>query len=274
METEQTETTSQQIKMMTFNIRNRTGTGDIAWVNRRSLVIRAIESFEPDLLGMQEGYANQIQDILDGLRAPYKTVGLSRFGNAEDEYNNILYRSDKFQAAKWGQFWLSNTPDLPGSFSEHESKYPRICTWAKFESIQPAGAPLYYFNTHLGLTEEARAQGVNILLERMERHVDCSQASVFLGGDFNMEETSPLFRQIELAGFQDTWAALGHSYTNDGTYNNFENTRNLEHIDWIFQRNCTVLSSIEINGYHENGRCPSDHFPVQLVAEIPYLPGS
>lgn len=273
METAHTEITSQQIKMMTFNIRNRTGTGDIAWVNRCPLVIRAIESFGPDLLGMQEGYANQIQDILDGLRAPYESVGLSRYGNAEDEYNNILYRSDKFRVAEWGQFWLSDAPDLPGSFSEHETKYPRICTWAKFESIQSAGAPLYYFNTHLGLTEEARAQGVHILLERIRGHVDCPETPVFLGGDFNMEETSTLFRQIEEAGFQDTWAALGHGYTHDGTYNNFESTRNLEHIDWIFQQNCTALHSIEINGYQEDGRYPSDHFPVQLIAEIPLAPG-
>ncbi|MDN4070050.1 endonuclease/exonuclease/phosphatase family protein [Paenibacillus sp. FSL R5-0407] len=269
MDTEKSEAASQQLKIMTFNIRNRSGTGDIAWVNRRSLVIRAIESFGPDLLGMQEGYRDQIQDILEGLPVPYGSVGISRYGNTEDEYNNILYRSDKLRIVDWGQFWLSDAPDLPGSLSKHETKYPRICTWAKFRMLNEGEAAFYYFNTHLGLTEEARSQGINIVLDRIQRYVDDPEIPLFLGGDFNMEETSSLFKRIEEANLQDTWAALGHSYIHDGTYNNFESTRNLEHIDWIFQRNCTALQAIEINDYHENGRYPSDHFPVQLTVEIP-----
>ncbi|MEK4476317.1 discoidin domain-containing protein [Paenibacillus sp. FSL R7-0048] len=260
---------SQQVKLMTFNIRNRSGTGDIAWVNRKQRVVNAIESYGPDVIGMQEGYENQIHDLLNGLSASYASVGVSRYGNTTDEYNNILYRSDKYQAAEWGQFWLSDTPDVPGSKSTHETSYPRICTWAKFQSLDDSRAQFYYFNTHLGLTDEARAQGVGLLLNRIAKYVTSPTIPVFLGGDLNMEETSPSFQQLQNSDLNDTWADLGHSYTNDGTYSNFDGSVDTGHIDWIFQRNSTRLQSIEINRYNENGLYPSDHYPVQLTVNIP-----
>lgn len=260
---------SQQVKLMTFNIKNRSGTGDTAWDNRKQRVVNAIESFGPDLVGMQEGYENQIQDVLSGLAAPYASVGVSRYGNTTDEYNNILYRSDKYRVEEWGQFWLSDTPDVAGSKSAYETKYPRICTWAKFSSLSDSRAQFYYFNTHLGLTDEARAQGTNLLLERIGKYVTSPSIPVFLGGDFNMEETSASFQQIQNSNLNDTWADLGHSYTNDGTMSLFDGSVDTTHIDWIFQRNASRLQSIEINRYHENGLYPSDHYPVQLVAYIP-----
>lgn len=259
----------QELKLMTFNIRNRSGTGEIAWDRRKRLVVAAIASYGPDIVGMQEGYENQIQDVLAGLESEYGTVGLSRYGDATDEYNNILYRPDKYRVAEWGQFWLSDTPDAAGSKSVHETKYPRICTWARFQSLDNNDMQFYYFNTHLGLTEEAREQGVDIILERIGRCVACPDVPVFLGGDFNMEETSEAFRRILASDLHDTWADLGKSYSRDGTYGNFDGSTESGHIDWIFQRNAARLKDIAINHYNENGAYPSDHYPVQLTVDIP-----
>ncbi|RAV05029.1 endonuclease/exonuclease/phosphatase family protein [Paenibacillus sp. YN15] len=259
-----------QVKLMTFNIRNPSGSGDMGWDNRRRLAVRAIRSFGPDLAGLQEGYESQIQDLLAGLGPSYQSIGVSRYGNTEDEYNNILYRADKYRVLEWGQFWLSDTPDTAGSKNRCEAKYPRICTWAQFALLDDASAAaFYYFNTHLGLAEEAKVQGVHVILERIGQIVSSPRIPVFLGGDFNLEETHPLFRQIESSGLQDTWTGAGCPFDGDGTVHHFEGSPDKEHIDWIFQRNALGIRSIEINRYHQQGKYPSDHYPVQLVIDIP-----
>ncbi|MDF2921671.1 MAG: hypothetical protein K0R57_585 [Paenibacillaceae bacterium] len=258
-----------QLRLMTFNIRNPSGSGDESWDNRRRLAIRAIRSFGPDLAGLQEGYDNQIEDLLAGLGDDYRSVGVSRYGNTEDEYNNILYRADKYRVVEEGQFWLSDTPDAAGSKNRHEPKYPRICTWARFALVHDCEAAFYYFNTHLGLSEEAKTQGVRVILERISRIVASPQLPVFLGGDFNLEETHSLFGDIMDSGFRDTWTGAGCPLDGDGTVHHFEGTPDKEHIDWIFEKNAIAVRSIRINRYHEQGRYPSDHYPVELVVDIP-----
>ncbi len=259
-----------QLRLMTFNIRNRSGSGDESWESRRSVAIPVIRSFSPDLAGLQEGYENQIEDLLDGLGPSYQSIGVSRYGNTDDEYNNILYRADKFKILDWGQFWLSDTPDEAGSKNSHETKYPRICTWARFGLLHgPSATAFYYFNTHLGLAEEAKTEGIQVILERISQIVPSPHTPVFLGGDFNLEETHPSFGHILSSGFRDTWTDAGRPFYGDGTVHHFEGTPDKEHIDWIFQKNTLTIHSIEINRCQEQGKYPSDHYPVQLVADIP-----
>ncbi|MGY5343576.1 S-layer homology domain-containing protein [Paenibacillus glucanolyticus] len=261
---------SYNLKLMTFNIRNG-GTGKEAeeWVNRKALVARTIDSFAPDVLGMQEGHLHGINDLLGSLNGTYASIGTSRFGNTEEEYNNIMYRSDKFDVVQWGQFWLSETPDIVGSKSSYDPAWPRMCTWAKFKDKDNPGAEFYYFNTHFGLTAGAQLQGAQVILDQIARHVTSPDVPVFVGGDLNVQEDSAAFQALQNSDLSDTWADAGHAYTDDdGTFSNFEGLTDTGHIDWIFQRNVQRIHSIEINYYNENGLYPSDHYPVQLVVDI------
>lgn len=263
---------SYNLKLMTFNIRNNaSGTGEIAWANRKHRVANAIKSYTPDIVGIQEAYKDQIDYLQANLNASYASIGVSRNGDTTNEYNNILYRSDKFEVVESGQFWLSDTPDVPGSKGIYETKYPRICTWAKFRALDNSKAEFYYFNTHLGLTEGAKLQGATIILDRISKYVTSSNIPVFLGGDMNAEETTTTFQMLQNSSLSDTWADAGHQYGGeDGTVtNNFDGIRTGGHIDWIFQQNVKKINSIEINYYNEGGHYPSDHYPVQLNVDIP-----
>lgn len=262
---------SYNLKLMTFNVRNG-GTGKEAeeWDNRKALVARTIDLFGPDVLGMQETHLTGINDLLGSLNGTYASIGTSRFGNTDEEFNNIMYRSDKFDVVQWGQFWLSETPDIAGSKSSYDPAWPRMCTWAKFKAKDNPGAEFYYFNTHFGLTEGAQVQGASVILEQIAKYVISPNVPVFVGGDLNVQEDSQAFKTLEASDLKDTWAGAGHAYTdNDGTFSNFEGLTNTGHIDWIFQRNVQQIHSIEINYNHENGLYPSDHYPVQLVVDLP-----
>ncbi|KRF10265.1 hypothetical protein ASG89_01665 [Paenibacillus sp. Soil766] len=262
---------SKALRLMTFNVRNLHGDdGTInSWDNRKGIAVNAIQSFGPDIIGMQEAYDVQVNYFLSNLNASYQSIGKSRFGNTTDEYVNIMYRSDKFNVLESGQFWLSETPDVVGSRSSYDTKWPRICTWAKFQSKEDSRAIFYYFNTHYSLSADAQEQSSQLLLERISKYVTSPNVPVFIGGDLNSEEIGNGYMILDNSDFNDTWKDAGHSYVNDTTFGNYTGSTTDGHIDWIFQRNAVKINTIEINHYNENGRYPSDHYPVQLDVEIP-----
>lgn len=150
-------TQTARLKLMTFNVRNLHGDdGTInSWDNRKDKAVNVINSFGPDIVGMQEAYAVQIDYFISHLNGNYQSLGTSRYGNKTDEYSNIVYRADKFHVLESGQFWLSETPDAVGSLSSFDDKWPRICTWAKFQAKDDPRTVFYYFNTHFSLNSGA-----------------------------------------------------------------------------------------------------------------------
>lgn len=260
------------LKLMTFNVRNLHGDdGTVnSWDNRKSRAVNAINGYGPDIIGMQEAYKVQI-DYFVGQLSNYGSIGLSRNGDTTNEYSNIMYRTDKFDILENGQFWISETPDVAGSKSASDSSYPRIVTWAKFRAKSDRQAVFYYFNTHLSLNATARMQGANLLLERIASYVKPDNAPVFIGGDLNSDETSPVYSLLNGSSFQDTWTQAGNSFSNDATSHKWTGERDManQHIDWIFQRNAVKVNSAEINYYNESGLYPSDHYPLQVNVDIP-----
>lgn len=259
------------LKLMTFNVRNLHGDdGTInSWDNRKGIAVNAINQAAPDIIGMQEAFKVQIDYFVDNSSNDLKSIGSSRFGNSNDEYSNILYRADKFNVLQWGQFWLSATPDVPGSRSPLDTSWPRMVTWAKFQAKANNNAVFYFFNTHLGLTEAVREQSAQIILDMIPQIVTSADTPLFFGGDLNCDESSPAYNLLSNSYLTDSWMQLKNSVgQNDGTLHLFTGNRKDRHIDWIFQKNADV-QSIEIDYYSENGRFPSDHYPVNLVASIP-----
>lgn len=259
------------VKIMTFNVRNMRaddGTPN-SWDNRKDKAVAVINNFSPDVIGLQEADIAQINYFKDNCNGTYTNIGDSRRGNTTDEYSSIMYRSDKFNLLLWGEFWLSETPDVAGSYSSYDSSYPRMCTWVKLQAKDNANAVFYYFNTHLSLVEAAQQQGIDIILDRIEEYVSDPNAAVFIGGDLNFDQTSPLYSYLQNTAFSDTWSQAGKSFTNAGTFHGFTGDRNRGHIDWIFQKNALSINSIDIDYYNVNNLYPSDHYPVNLSVTIP-----
>src|SRR5690242_9704734 len=103
-------------RVMSFNIRNTNAPdGPNHWVHRKGLWAKTVRAFDPDLLGVQEVWVDQYDDLLEIL-LDYSRVGVAREDGARaGEWALILYRPARFELLDSGNFWLSETPERVGS---------------------------------------------------------------------------------------------------------------------------------------------------------------
>ena len=62
----------------------------------------------------------------------YYVIGCGRGANLRDEQMSIAYRRDRINLISMKTWWLSQTPDVPGSRYEEQSSCPRTATEAGF----------------------------------------------------------------------------------------------------------------------------------------------
>ncbi|OHB52253.1 MAG: hypothetical protein A2Y10_06190 [Planctomycetes bacterium GWF2_41_51] len=273
------------IDVMNFNIRYGTADdGENSWEYRKDLVIHVIEAANPDIIGLQEALRFQIDYIRSNLPG-YNEIGEGRSGGTNGEYNSILYRSDKFSVdiMNSGTFWLSDTPEVPGSKSWGNIQ-PRICTWGKFIE-RNTNVIFYFYNTHLDQNSDyARRRSVKLIAERIAAHVN--NDSFFVTGDFNPLEDDPLSENDFIIQFMrgevlydgytnphpvvDTFRVLYPDEINVACYHNFTGRIYGNKGDFIFVPawlSEEVLEA-EINRYSYQGRYPSDHYPSTAKVRI------
>lgn len=264
--------------VMTFNIRY--GSADDkadSWPNRRELVYDVLRRHDPDVVGLQEALRFQIDEIRAAL-PQYDEIGVGREdGKTEGEYSAILYRKDHLALGDSGTFWLSDTPEVPGSISWN-SACRRVCTWGRFLP-KGSGPAFYLFNTHLDHKSQPARQNGAILLSRRiaeRRHTD----PVILTGDFNAAEDNPAVQYLkglsELAApdgvlaktpvlLVDSFRAAHPNEQVVGTFHGFQGGVNGGKIDYIFIQPDVVVKAAQILHDNKDGRYPSDHFPVLAV---------
>ncbi len=265
-----------ELHVMSFNIRYGTADdGPDRWENRRQQVCELIERNKCDLIGLQEALRFQIDAIRETLPV-YAEVGVGREdGKTKGEYSGILYRADRLLLAEAGTFWLSDTPEVPGSMT-WGNKITRVCTWGRFIH-KPSGKAFYHFNTHFDhQSQPSREQAAVLLAQRIRgrKHSD----PVIVSGDFNAGESNPAVRylkgDLDLDGktpipFVDSFRLLHPEATEVGTFHAFKGTRSGEKIDYIFvQPGAEVL---EARILHDNvdDRYPSDHYPITTRLILP-----
>ncbi|WP_437939662.1 endonuclease/exonuclease/phosphatase family protein [Sorangium sp. So ce341] len=273
-----------ELDLMTFNIRYaNTSDGVNYWPNRRELVYQVIRDANPDVLGVQEALRSQLDDLRGAL--PYSEIGVGRDDGAEaGEYSAILYAADRFDVDESGTFWLSDTPDVPGSRS-FGNVVVRICTWARLIE-RSSGRGFYFFDTHLDHeSQPSRARSVELIVDRIAKRTHPNP--VILTGDFNAGESNPavLYIKGEAArasegaapvpdppGLVDTFRVLYPDEAPVGTFNEFRGIVNGEKIDFIFAQPAPVAEVLAAKIIRDNeaGLYPSDHFPV--TARLRLLP--
>ncbi|WP_293149652.1 endonuclease/exonuclease/phosphatase family protein [Okeania sp. SIO2C9] len=105
------------IKIITFNIRyDKPDPGNHRWEVRKNAVASLIYEYAPDIIGTQELKVNQLLD-LQQLLPNYCCLGADRRGTGNDEHCAIFYQKDRLNCLDHGDFWLSETPDVPGSIT-------------------------------------------------------------------------------------------------------------------------------------------------------------
>lgn len=260
---------AQPLRVMTFNIRlliKNDGAND--WEARREAAVQMLRTEDPDVIGTQELFKRQGDDLVASL-PQYAWFGAGRLGGDEDEHMGVFYRKERLRVRDSGNFWLSDTPDVPGSRT-WGNIYPRMVTWARFERIAD-GATFTLYNTHLPHRDEdepVRIRCVELIQTYLERL--SQDESVILTGDFN---TSPDSRvhAILSTRLTDAWTAAPERSGPEGTFHDFTGIPE-RRIDWIMYRGLTAKSARTITTQRD-GRYPSDHFPVIVEFDLPSRPG-
>mgnify|MGYP003343395544 FL=1 len=134
-----------------------------------------------------------------------------------------------------------------------------------------AGRRVLFANTHFDHRGvEARLQSAQLLRTRLPQLA--GDLPLVVTGDFNCGEDSAPWRALAGAdGLRDTFrVAFPEKQAMEGTFHGFRGTAGSERIDWIL---CTGdhfrTVSAGIDRTSQDGRYPSDHFPVTAVLSTP-----
>jgi len=251
------------LRIMTFNVRYPSkNDGANLWEARRDILVRTIRMNDPDIVGTQELFYEQGQYAAGKLPA-FTWFGISRRGNHEDEHMGVFYRKDRLELLDSGNFWLSETPEVPGSMSWDVS-LPRMVTWGTFRH-RASGRTFHYFDTHFPHRREdsaARVQCAEAILNRIKKLPPAED--VILTGDFNSRTGSEPY-SILTRMLNDAHRVAPEVKGPEGTFHAFRGTPFPGRIDWILYRGNLKPVSVDTITYNENGRYPSDHFPVVAV---------
>ncbi len=253
----QSETEPDPIRVMSFNIRYGTANdGENRWEQRRDLVIQTIADRAPQILGVQEALAFQIDELSEAL-PQYRVLGQGRRGGREGEYAALFVDRNRFTIEAHGDFWLSPTPDEVGS-QGWDAALPRMCTWAVLQDRRD-GSRFRVLNTHFdhrGRT--ARLESASVLIAEGE----VGSLPVIITGDLNADEVSPPMVRLREQGLRDTFRVLHPEAKGVGTFNGFRGTTDGGKIDYVLVDSRWRVVAAEIVRDNEEGRYPSDHFPV------------
>ncbi|WP_293873676.1 MULTISPECIES: endonuclease/exonuclease/phosphatase family protein [unclassified Sphingomonas] len=245
------------LTVMTFNVRlPNPGDGANVWPNRRALFAQTVAAADPDLFGTQELFRSQGDDIVRALPR-YRWFGRDRRGGHGDEHMGIFYRPDRLTLLAQGDFWLSDTPDVPGSISWGHP-LPRMVTWGRFRTRD--GRRFVLLDTHFPYRAEdepAREKAARLIVARLPAIAGTDP--VVLTGDFNTTPDTPTHATLT-ASLQDVWQAVAAPQGPALTFHDFTGTPD-RRIDWILTRGFRPLT-VETITSHDGARYPSDHFPV------------
>lgn len=258
-------TAGSSFNLMSYNIRyNNPDDGIHAWPNRKHRVAALIRFHGADLLGVQEALEGQVNDLNRGL-PNFDWFGVGRTDGAnEGEFSAIFYRTSRFELLEHDTFWLSPTPDVPGS-QGWDAALPRIVTWGKLRD-KATGGQFYHFNTHFDHRgETARTESAKLLVARIDSLADTSR--VVVTGDFNLTDDAEGYDVLTGALRDAHHTSITEHYGPESTFYGFELSDGPgPRIDYIFTsgdvrvlRHGTLTDNV-------NGAYPSDHLPV--LAEI------
>lgn len=253
-----------KLKVFTFNLRTDTPVdGPNAFPYRRGRILETIRSYKPDLIGFQEARDN-MREWLRAELSDYMIVGCGREADYRGESVVLAYRKDAFEALWSRNFWLSMTPEVPGSrYGLDQSSCPRVTTAVCLKHVDHP-TPFIFCNTHLDHKgETARLLGAAQIMQ----FLSAQPYRFVLTGDFNAKPESREIAVItSVPGFPVTDATAGLG----GTFHGFgKRAGNKVKIDYIFTNlECDPSDSFIVPDEGVDGVYISDHHPVGAVVQV------
>lgn len=259
---------NREFKVITFNIRfDNPADGINVWPNRVPLVEKYLLEESPDIVGFQEALHHQVTELED-IMPGYARVGGGRDDGLESgEYSPVFFREDIFDLLNHGQFWLSETPDVPGSIGPG-AVLPRIASWAHLR-IKSTGQELFVFNTHYShVSDEARWLSARIMSERMKQIA--GEKALIVTGDFNLDIKSETYQRLaelflnENQLINATETEPTYDLLKEGTFNAFGHIEKQPFIDFIFMSTHFRVTGSSIDRVKSDSLFISDHWPVKV----------
>ena len=257
---------AQNLKISSYNIRmNRANDGVNNWNLRKDKVNELIRYHDFDIVGVQEAFKDQLDDLLRMKEYAYTGSGRED-GKSAGEHSAILYKTSRFKLLKSGDFWYSETPDVPGKGWDARC-CNRICSWARFKDLVTK-KEFYVFNSHFDHEGvEARRNSGKLLVAKMKEIA--GKLPVIAMGDLN---STPDTEQVVYISqhYNDTFnASEMPPYGPIGTFNAFKyDAALIDRIDYIFvsEHYKVKMYATLTDSYQQ--KFPSDHLPVVVDLEI------
>lgn len=267
------------VRVMSFNLRfGNANDGPNSWEHRKDYVLETVDAFTPDLLGTQETLTYQ-RDHIAKRFTHLKPFGVGREDGAEKgEMAALFYNENRFEKLDGGNFWLSETPEVPGS-KGWDTSLPRVASWVKLSDKKDENAkPILFINTHFDhMGKEARYQSAKLIRKKLSELGDGHR--LIVTGDFNAGvDSKPYTAMFKPEGADEAALTLldthlasqsPHPDKNEGTFTGFDPNRvSGARIDWIAVSDDWTVRSARIDRSIFNGRLPSDHYPITAVLTV------
>jgi endonuclease/exonuclease/phosphatase family metal-dependent hydrolase len=272
-----------ELRVMSFNVRfskvdHSEAASENNWTDpkfpRRERAIRVIQENSPDLLGVQEARELQVEDLEKAL-PKYEFYGIGRDdGKKDGEFSGIFYQKSRFMKSDAGSFWLSATPEKPGtSFYVAPKACARIASWVKLTE-KDSGRQFVVLNMHWDhISEDARRKSAALVRKRLAGIG--GDLPLIVMGDLNSHEDSPAAK--ELVGANDsTGRKLADSFrelrpersATESSFNNWNGTVKGSRIDFILHTSEFKPVAADIVRTSYDGHWPSDHYPVVATLQL------
>ena len=280
------------LTVASYNLRNANGSDSArgnGWGQRYPVIAQIVQYHDFDIFGTQECFLHQLKDMKEALPG-YDYIGVGRDdGKDKGEHSAIFYRTDKFDIVEKGDFWLSETPDVPSK--GWDAVLPRICSWGHFK-CKDTGFEFLFFNLHMDhIGKQARVESALLVQQKMKEIGENLPA--ILTGDFNVDQTHRSYLALTESGtLRDAFEVADLRYATNGTFNGFDSDNYTEsRIDHVFvtptfhilkygvltdsyrrmkkddQKASVKDCPEEISIRSYESRIPSDHFPVMVKLE-------
>ena len=250
---------SGSICIMSSNVRtwSPTDMGKKSWFYRAELIVKNIESVQPDILCFQEVtrmHYNYLTSVLKG----YDNVICYRDKSKFSEGCPVFYNVGRFELKDKGSFWLSETPEVMSK--DWNSACYRICSYVILIDKE-SKKDLVVFNTHLDhISDEARINGIGVVLDKIKQFGGLPS---IITGDFNAEEDTETYKAVT-QNFLDAKYQLENPMKG-ATYQGFGRELDRENIDYfMISKTGIKVEEYKIVDTLYDGVYPSDHFPIEM----------
>ncbi len=265
---------SKALRIVSFNVRcTNPHDGTNSWDLRRGVFFDEVHRMAPAIIGFQEVRPDQYQDIVGRLKRDFDFVGVGRDdGKNAGERALVAYDKRRFKKLKNGDFWYSETPEVPGSKS-WDTAITRVCTWVRLKD-KVTRREFLFVNTHFdhkGVL--ARENSARMLVKKLPELA--KGKPIILTGDFNLHEDSPAYKLLmnRKEGVKpwllDSYRELHPTRSpEEASFNGFKDVTRGSRIDFIFHTPEIKAESATIEHVLPQGRFASDHYAITAVLEF------